>query len=252
MSFEHTFVSSGLTLRAHLARPSRATLRASPTLVLCHGFPAGPGGAATSAATYPDLADRLASDTGWTVLAFTFRGAGGSEGEFSLRGWLDDVLAAVEWLSADPLVGGVWLAGSSTGGALSLCAAAHDHRVRGVATFAAPAGFDDWAADAAGFLATCREIGVVTSAGFPPDRDAWAAELREIRPLDAVSKVSPRPLLIMHGADDDVVSLADARALADAALGAAELRIIPGAGHRLRHDPRSLALLIGWLERQSL
>ena len=34
------------------------------------------------------------------------------------------------------------------------------------------------------------------------------------------------------------------------ALGSAELRIISGAGHRLRHDPRALAILLGWLERQ--
>ncbi len=61
-----------------------------------------------------------------------------------------------------------------------------------------------------------------------------------------------RPLLVMHGADDDVVSLNDARALADASHGLAELRIIAGAGHRLRHDPRAVALLTGWMERQSI
>ena len=32
--------------------------------------------------------------------------------------------------------------------------------------------------------------------------------------------------------------------------GAAELRLIPGAGHRLRHDPRAVAVLLGWLDRQ--
>ena len=56
----------------------------------------------------------------------------------------------------------------------------------------------------------------------------------------------------MHGADDDIVPLADARALADASQGAAELRVINGAGHRLRHDPRAIALLTGWMERQTI
>ena len=32
--------------------------------------------------------------------------------------------------------------------------------------------------------------------------------------------------------------------------GSAMLRIIPGAGHRLRHDPRAVAILLGWLDRQ--
>jgi putative redox protein len=28
------------------------------------------------------------------------------------------------------------------------------------------------------------------------------------------------------------------------------LQIIQGAGHRLRHDPRAMAMLLGWLDRQ--
>jgi putative redox protein len=42
----------------------------------------------------------------------------------------------------------------------------------------------------------------------------------------------------------------DARALADAADGQIELRILVGAGHRLRHDPRAIAILLGWMDRQ--
>jgi putative redox protein len=93
---------------------------------------------------------------------------------------------------------------------------------------------------------------VVHRAGFPEDFEAWARELREIRPLSLIGKVPPRPLLLVHGADDDVVPMLDARALAEAAGGGVELRILPAAGHRLRHDPRAVALLLGWLERQLL
>jgi putative redox protein len=52
----------------------------------------------------------------------------------------------------------------------------------------------------------------------------------------------------MHGSDDDLVPVFDARVLVDAH-GDAELRIIGGAGHRLRHDPRAIAVLLGWLDR---
>ena len=41
-------------------------------------------------------------------------------------------------------------------------------------------------------------------------------------------------------------------ALVDAADGRADLRVIVGAGHRLRHDPRAVAALIGWMERQEV
>jgi putative redox protein len=53
----------------------------------------------------------------------------------------------------------------------------------------------------------------------------------------------------MHGEDDESVPIADSRVLVEAH-GSAELRVIQGAGHRLRHDPRAAAILIGWLDRQ--
>ena len=34
--------------------------------------------------------------------------------------------------------------------------------------------------------------------------------------------------------------------------GAAEIRVLEGVGHRMRHDPRSMAVLFGWLDRQRL
>jgi fermentation-respiration switch protein FrsA (DUF1100 family) len=83
------------------------------------------------------------------------------------------------------------------------------------------------------------------------DLDAWARELRDVRPLALIGKIPPRPVLLVHGANDEVVPLLDARALADAAEGQVQLKVLVGAGHRLRHDPRAVALLLGWLDRQS-
>ena len=91
---------------------------------------------------------------------------------------------------------------------------------------------------------------MIRNRSFPADVDAWIRELRETRPLALVAKLAPRPLLLLQGSDDDVVPSIDSRALADGH-GSAELRIISGAGHRLRHDPRAIAVLLGWLERQA-
>ena len=52
----------------------------------------------------------------------------------------------------------------------------------------------------------------------------------------------------MHGDDDESVPTSDAKQLADAH-GSAELNVLAGAGHRLRHDPRAVAILFGWLDR---
>jgi len=247
--------SGGVRLHGYLARPTPSSGGPGVVrhgLVLCHGFPPGAKGAATTGLTYPQLADRLAAEAGWAVLTFNFRGTGESEGDFSIGGWLADLRAAIDHLLATTDVDGVWLTGFSVGGSLALCAAGEDERVRGVATMAAPADFGDWADDPKSFLDRARAIGVVRSQSFPTDFDTWARELREIRPITMIGKVPPRPVLLIHGSDDDTVPLMDARALADAADGEVELRIVTGAGHRLRHDPRAVAVLLGWLDRQQL
>lgn len=243
--------SGELTLAGYLARPP---LTSAPTprfgLVLTHAYPVDPDSASVAGRTDPDLADRLATERGWVVLTFNFRGTGESGGDFSVSGWLADLGAAVDYLVAEGGVDGVWLAGFSVGGSLCICAGAEDERVRGVATFGAGADFGEWAADPRRTLAQARTVGVIRTPGFPPDVLAWARELRETRPLSLVAKIPPRPLLLVHGADDKEVPLVDARALADAAGPTAELRILPAADHRLRHDPRALAMFLGWLDRQ--
>jgi len=186
---------------------------------------------------------------GWVVLTFSFRGCGGSAGNFSLGGWLADVEAAANHLQSSRSLTGLWLAGFGTGGALSVCAGARLPDVRGVAVLGAPADFDDWASHPRRLLQHSRDLGIIRDGGYPPALDSWGRELREIRTIACVGKFAPRSLLVMHGADDDLVPVFDARVLADAH-GDAELRIIDGGGHQLRYDPRAVAVLLGWLDRQ--
>lgn len=247
---ELRFGSGGSLISAHLARPPlRADVTHFPAVVLAHGYPSDVQGAAQAAAALPELADRLASEMGWLALAVALRGCGESEGSFSLGGWLEDLHASVAHLTANERVSGVWLAGFGTGGALAICAAADDPEVRGVAALGAPADFDDWASHPRRLLEHARDVGIIDDPLFPPSVDAWSRELRERRAVEAAPRLAPRPLLVVHGSDDDLVPAFDARVLVDAH-GSAELRIISGAGHRLRHDPRAVAVLLGWLDRQ--
>jgi putative redox protein len=143
----------------------------------------------------------------------------------------------------------VWLAGFGTGGALALCAAAREPRVKGVVSVAAPADFDDWASHPRKLLEHARERRLISDPAYPPSMELWARELRDLRAVACVAQLAPRPLLILHGQDDDQVPVFDARVLSDAH-GSADLRIIPGGGHHLRHDPRAIAVLMGWLDRR--
>jgi uncharacterized protein len=247
------FESDGLKLARYLAAPPGRSVRGTssrlPGLIMCHGFPVGPIDARHSAGTFPELMDRVANEMGWSAMTFTFRGCGESEGDFSLAGWINDLGAAIDHLEQVAEPTGIWLVGNSTGGSLGLCVAADDQRVRGVAVLGARADFDDWAGQPRRFLDHAREIGAIRNPSFPVHFDSWVRELRRFRPLDAAKRFAPRPLLIVHGDDDDTVPTVDARLFAQAH-GSAELRMIGGAGHRLRHDPRAVAVLLGWLDRQ--
>ncbi|HEX9992248.1 MAG TPA: alpha/beta fold hydrolase [Acidimicrobiales bacterium] len=241
--------SGTVELSAYVAEPGEAPGSGWPGVVLCHGFPVGAGRAATAGQTFPQLADRIAADLGFVALTFNFRGCGASEGDFSLSGWLDDVRAAVAHLAGRPGVRGVWVAGTDCGGALAVCAAARDKRVRGAAVLGAPADFEDWAGNARRFLDHARTMATIKDPLFPPSVEAWTKEFRELRPVDGARALAPRPLLVIHGREDEIVPTLDARLLAESH-GAAELRFLSGAGHRLRHDPRAVAILLGWLDRQ--
>lgn len=243
-----TFRSGSLNLKRYLAVPAHHE-GSLPGVILCHGFPIGPLDARQSGVTFPELMDRVANEMGWAALTFSFRGCGSSEGDFSMQGWVDDLRAAIDHLESEVNPNGIWLVGTNTGGALALCVAADDPRVKGCALMGARADFDDWASQPRRFLEHAKEIGAIRTPGFPKNFDEWSRELRRFRPVEAARRVASRPLLVMHGEDDESVPVADSRVLSEAH-GNAELRVIAGAGHRLRHDPRAIAVLLGWLDRQ--
>ena len=241
-------VSEGLRLSAHFARPPGMTR--VPALLVLPGFPRGAGGAASLGNTDASLCDRVAREAGWAGLTFTFRGTGPSEGDFSIDGWLADVRAAVDALDARSDVSGVWLAGFRLGGTLAIVTAAGDERVHGIATFAAPASLRTWVREPDWFLEYARRTGVLRTAGYPADPDAWIRAIANLDPIDAARRLPPRRWLLVHGSADDVVPVDDARLLAEAAGAGPEVRIVANGAHRLRHDPRAIAALLGWLDQQ--
>ena len=248
---DHRFTSSGLKLAAHLSEPPPSSVPAPvapPGLVLCHGFPVHGRESPASGKSFPELADRIATEMGWIVLTINFRGCGLSEGNFSMGGWQADIHAAAAHVRS---VGAtdVWLAGFGTGSALCIAEAAVDRTIAGVAAMATPADFEDWGRNPRRLLLHSREVGVVKDAAFPPSFDRWASEIRSLNPAAAAGELSDRPLLLLHGENDDLVPSMDTRILADAH-GSAEMHMISGAGHELRHDPRAVAILLGWLGRQ--
>jgi putative redox protein len=239
-------VSGTSTLDLRISNAGARAL-AGHVLVLVHGLPRLTGMGRQAAGLLPELAEHVATESGWLVATGTLSGVGGSTGTFSPTKWREDLATILDRVAqGEPRVS---LAGFGFGGSIALAVAASDERVRGVATFAAPAHLAAWCAGAAEIHRAVKISGVVGDESELLGPEELYADILAIDPLASIATLPPRRLLIGHGTDDVEVPAGDARDLVAAADGRAELRLIQGAGHQLRADPRMVATLLGWLDR---
>ena len=225
-----------------------------PGLVVCHGMPAGPrpdpGGpdAAGDGLDYPGLAEWCAWE-GFATLIFNFRGTGESGGNFHTLGWARDLDDVVSWMLGRPEVdpARVVLLGASRGAAVATYVAAHRPEVAGLVSFAGPSvmGPRSQPAEAVERL---RAMGLIRDADFPPSLEEWANEGATLNPVDLVGLVAPRPLLLLHGDADDVVSPDNAHTLYERAGEGKEMRMLPGVGHRFRSEETAMGAALEWLK----
>jgi len=145
---------------------------------------------------------------GFHVLLFDFRAVGESEGHRATGGFMEtqDVLGAVEYLSSRADCAGLQIGalGFSMGGSSSILAAAEEPRIRAVATHAAYATLNS------AIAARCKfhfgPLSPIVVFGFKWfGRKHFHVQPGEIVPLNAVSKLAPRPLFVLHGEKDPIV-----------------------------------------------
>jgi dipeptidyl aminopeptidase/acylaminoacyl peptidase len=169
---------------------------------------------------------------GFHVVVYGWRGTPGSDrgdhtlGVFERR----DLEAAVDAIAARVGEVPIGLLGFSLGGAVSLVVAADDPRVRAVV---ADSAFSDPVAVLAdGVKRVLRVPGaVLTTPVAAMLARRTGARLSDFDPTDAVGRIAPRPVLLIHGDQDRAVAPAHARRLFAAARDPRELWEVPGAGH---------------------
>lgn len=222
-----------------------------PTLCICHGIPSGAppdpkdGG-------YPLLAEKFCT-AGFATLIFSFRGTGSSGGNFDIMGWVRDLEGAINYLCSCPEVDktSLTLMGFSGGAAVTTYVAAHDHRVLQIILCACPAQFGTLSEKAGWEFSVdhFRRIGIIRDRDFPSSLDGWMEGFRRITPLQWVAQIAPRPLLLLQGAEDDVVDASQVWRLYEEAREPKEIAVIEGAGHRLRLSERAMDTALKWLQR---
>ncbi len=222
-----------------------------PAVCICHGIPSGKPKDENDGG-YPELAEKICRE-GFAALIFNFRGAGESGGNFELAGWSRDLTAAVDYLWDLPVLDRAHLSllGYSGGAAVAIYVAAHDKRVSGVAACACPAEFTFFSDvdEPQKVVDHFRSIGVIRDDNFPASVAEWLNGFNEVRPIDHVSAIAPRPLLLVHGNKDESVDVSHARQLYEKAGEPKKLVIIAGAGHGLRREERATRQVIGWLKK---
>jgi len=240
----------GLNLVGELHIPSGDKVH--PGLCICHGIPA----------VRPDPTDRgytlLAQrfcHAGFTTLIFNFRGAGKSEGNLDILGWSRDLKAALDFLYSLKEVDKTrfCLLGFSGGAAVSVYAAAHDSRVSLLVTCACPADFRSLSQGETAIdnIQRFRQIGVIRDNDFPPSIEEWERGFETISPIRWIHKISPCPLLLVHGDADEVIPLDHAYKLYRKAKEPKELKIIPGGKHKMRLEEAAMAFVMDWLKARS-
>lgn len=239
-----------LKLDGEVYIPETAT-QPYPAICLCHGIPATPYNPTEHG--YAALAEKFCS-AGFVTLIFNFRGTGQSQGNLDLLGWSHDLKAAIDYLYNLDVVNwsSISLLGSSGGAAVSVFVAANDNRISSVITLACPASFrflQDKQSEP--FIDRLRSIGAIRDKDFPPSIDSWREGFEVITPVRWIDKISPRPLLLIHGEKDEVVPVEQAFKLYKQAKDPKEITIIADAGHRLRLEERAINTSLNWLKVKS-
>ena len=223
--------------------------RPHPALCICHGIPANPHNPEDRG--YAELAQRFC-DAGFVTLIFNFRGAGTSQGNFDILGWSRDLQIALDFLChlEETDTNHICLLGFSGGAAVSVYVTANDSRVSSLVACACPADFSLLQSEEnlMPSLQHFREIGVIRDKDFPLSVQEWLKGFEVISPIQWVDSIAPCPLLLLHGDADEIVPLEHAHRLYQKAKEPKELKIIPGAEHKLRLNETAMATALDWLK----
>ncbi|MGZ5853835.1 MAG: alpha/beta hydrolase [Xanthobacteraceae bacterium] len=276
-----TFPSDGLTLTGKLSVPAGGAARKAAIIVM-HGFGGHHDGPQQrwSVKSYNDL--------GYATLRFDFRGCGASEG---VRGrvipyeQVADARAAVDYLASrddiDPKR--IALSGTSYGAAVAVYAAGTDPRVAGVIAqggwangermfrfiHASPQAWQKFSDLVARGRARSLSEPPVMAHRFdiipvperlrgniaPPSIMEFPADTAigtlEFNPGDVAARIAPRPLLIMHSAQDEVIAADGSFDLFRCAGYHGDLHIIGGVDHFMfgEDDRRVGDIIANWLRK---
>ena len=219
--------SSGLMLSGLLysAQP------AGTIIVVCHGFTGSKEGGGRAVTMAEELGAR-----GYATLLFDFSGCGESEGEFAdvtLTRHIGDLRTSVAYCRNMGFQRILTL-GRSFGGTAALCLGRAGGEVSGVCTWAAPGDLRELfmrlriqlTDNAYDLLKLSEEEDTLLI------KKEFLSDLDNYDVCDRVRLISPSPLLVVHGAEDEVVPKNNAETIYQSAGNPKKIEIIAEGDHQ--------------------
>ncbi|MBI3605079.1 MAG: alpha/beta hydrolase [Nitrospirae bacterium] len=164
-------------------------------------------------------------DEGYNVFLFDYRGYGKSGGTPARQGIQEDGIAALEYIRqrADVIPYPIIIYGQSLGGAVAVSTVA-TQKQDGIVAVILESSFT-------GYRAIAREKLGSLWLTWPLQWPLSFLISNEYSPLDMIGKISPVPLLIVHGDADEVIPKHHSETLFKTARKPKTLWIIPGGHH---------------------
>jgi hypothetical protein len=217
LKYEDVYFNAGDGTRLHgwfLPAPGRAL----GTILFLHGN-------AENVSTHI-MSVRWLPERGFNVFLLDYRGYGVSAGKPTLAGVQDDVESALKMLIARPGVdaGRIVVFGQSLGGAIAVHRVAHTAYRENIRALVVESAFS-------GYRRITREklgdFWLTWPFQYPL---SWTVS-DEYNPSEAVARISPIPLLVIHGDRDSIVPVHHGQRLFELAREPKQLWIVPGGGH---------------------
>jgi|Deesub1362B_J571_1020462.scaffolds.fasta_scaffold00022_62 alpha/beta superfamily hydrolase len=217
-----------------------ARLHIENITILCHGLPFERGSVVEKG--YNDLALFFALN-GINSLIFDFSGTGFSDGEFSIKNWVEDLKNICSEFNSVNLVG------FSMGGVVAANVAAEVENVESLVIASSPCCADT-IRNAKNIYENAKSKEILRGlSDFESFEKMLRHEMKEFEPIRRISEVRC-PILIVHGTSDDVVPFENGIMLFEKASEPKTFLEVRNGSHFLRQERVVVEKIIEWMKKE--